>query len=83
MKKLAQGQVEARIKELVENLANLAELLEPLLIVRRSLRAHSYAQPDQRLDILQFNANDGDVIRSILGFSLITPILLRGYFSAR
>ena len=29
---------EARIKELVENLPDLAELVEPLLIVRRVLR---------------------------------------------
>ena len=29
---------EARIKELVENLPDLAELVEPLLIVRRTLR---------------------------------------------
>ena len=29
---------EARIKELVENLPDLAELVEPLLIVRRALR---------------------------------------------
>jgi transposase len=30
---------EARIKELVESLPDLAELVEPLLIVRRTLRA--------------------------------------------
>jgi hypothetical protein len=29
---------ETRIKELVENLPDLAELIEPLLIVRRALR---------------------------------------------
>jgi len=29
---------EARIKELVENLPDLAELVEPLLVVRRALR---------------------------------------------
>ena len=29
---------EARIKELIENLPDLAELVEPLLIVRRALR---------------------------------------------
>ena len=31
---------EARIKELVENLPDLAILIEPLLIVRRALRHH-------------------------------------------
>jgi transposase len=31
---------EARIKELVEDLPDLVELVEPLLIVRRTLREH-------------------------------------------
>ena len=31
---------EARIQELVESLPDLAELVEPLLIVRRALREH-------------------------------------------
>jgi hypothetical protein len=34
------GEVEARIKELVANLPDLAVLVEPLLTVRRVLREH-------------------------------------------
>ena len=35
---VGKAKFEARIKELVENLPDLAELVEPLLIVRRALR---------------------------------------------
>jgi transposase len=61
---------EARIKELVENLPDLAELVEPLLIVRRVVR--------ERLGILHRRllaiVRDDDVCRRLMTVPGVGPV---------
>src|SRR5260221_652231 len=53
---------EARIKELVENLADVAVLVEPLLVVRRVLREQLGILPRRLLAIVR----DDDVCRRLM-----------------
>jgi transposase len=53
---------EARIKELVENLPDLAELVEPLLIVRRALSEQTLILHRRLLAIVR----DDEVCRRLM-----------------
>ena len=50
---------EARIKELVENLPDLAELVEPMLVVRRTLREQTVILHRRLLAIVRDDEGDG------------------------
>src|SRR5260221_13653160 len=66
---------EARIKELVENLPDLAELVEPLLIVRRTLR--------EQIDILHGRllavVRNDDVCRRLMTVPGVGPVVALTY----
>jgi transposase len=60
---------EARIKELVENLPDLAELVEPLLVVRRVLREQFVIQHRRLLAIVR----DDEVCRRLMTVPGVGP----------
>src|SRR6202166_2517651 len=66
---------EARIKELVENLPDLAELVEPLLIVRRVLREQFVIQHRRLLAIVR----DDDVCRRLMTVPGVGPVVALTY----
>jgi transposase len=66
---------EARIKELVENLPDLAELVEPLLIVRRTLREQIGILHRRLLAIVR---ND-DVCRRLMTIPGVGPVVALTY----
>src|SRR6188472_2156717 len=66
---------EARIKELVENLADLAMLVEPLLIVRRALREQIGILHRRLLVIVR----DDDVCRRLMTVPGVGPVVALTY----
>jgi len=66
---------EARIKELVENLPDLAELVEPLLVVRRVLREQFLIQYRRLLAIVQ----DDEVCRRLMTVPGVGPVVSLTY----
>jgi transposase len=66
---------EARIKELVENLPDLAELVEPLLIVRRTLREQIGILHRRLLTVVR---ND-DVCRRLMTVPGVGPVVALTY----
>ena len=66
---------EARIQELVENLPDLAELVEPLLIVRRTLR-EQFCILHRRLLAIVRNDN---VCRRLMTTPGVGPVVLLTY----
>src|SRR5262245_51242360 len=66
---------EARIKELVENLPDLAELVEPLLIVRRVLREQLGILHRRVLAIVR----DDDVCRRLMTVPGVGPVVALTY----
>src|ERR1019366_8200367 len=75
--KLVVGTVkfEARIKELVENLPDLAELVEPLLVVRRVLREQFVIQHRRLLAIVR----DDEVCRRLMTVPGVGPVVALTY----
>src|SRR5471032_2216387 len=68
-------QFEARIKELVENLPDLAELVEPLLVVRRVLREQFCVLHPRLLAIVR----DDDVCRRLMTIPGVGPVVALTY----
>ncbi len=66
---------EARIKELVENLPDLAELVEPLLVVRRVLREQFIIQHRRLLAIVR----DDEVCRRLMTVPGVGPVVSLTY----
>src|ERR1039457_2185420 len=66
---------EARIKELVENLPDLAELVEPLLVVRRVLREQFCIQHRRLLAIVR----DDEVCRRLMTTPGVGPVVALTY----
>ena len=66
---------EARIKELVENLPDLAELIEPLLVVRRVLREQFCIQHRRLLAIVR----DDEVCRRLMTVPGVGPVVALTY----
>jgi len=66
---------EARIKELVENLPDLAALIEPLLIVRRTLREQTGVLHRRLLAIVR----DDDVCRRLMTVPGVGPVVALTY----
>jgi transposase len=66
---------EARIKELVENLPDLAELVEPLLVVRRVLREQFVIQHCRLLAIVR----DDEVCRRLMTVPGVGPVVALTY----
>src|SRR5665254_10830 len=66
---------EARIKELVENLPDLAELVEPLLVVRRVLREQFLIQRRRLLAIVR----DDEVCRRLMTVPGVGPVVALTY----
>ena len=66
---------EARIKELVENLPDLAELIEPLLIVRRVLREQIVILHRRLLAIVR----DDEVCRRLMTTPGVGPVVALTY----
>ena len=66
---------EARIKELVENLPDLAELVEPLLIVRRALREQLVILHRRLLAIVR----DDEVCRRLMTVPGVGPVVALTY----
>src|SRR4249920_1639785 len=66
---------EARIKELVENLPDLAELVEPLLIVRRALREQIGILHGRLLTV----ARNDDVCRRLMTVPGVGPVVALTY----
>ena len=66
---------EARIKELVENLPDLAELVEPLLIVRRVVREQLGILHRRLLAIVR----DDDVCRRLMTVPGVGPVVALTY----
>ena len=66
---------EARIKELVENLPDLAELVEPLLVVRRVLREQFVIQHRRLLAIVR----DDEVCRRLMTVPGVGPVVSLTY----
>ena len=66
---------EARIKELVENLPDLAELVEPLLVVRRVLREQFVIQHRRLLAIVR----DDEVCRRLMTVPGVGPVVALTY----
>ena len=66
---------EARIKELVENLPDLAELVEPLLIVRRVLREQIVILHRRLLAIVR----DDEVCRRLMTTPGVGPVVALTY----
>jgi transposase len=62
---------EARIKELVENLPDLAELVEPLLVVRRVLREQFVIQHRRLLAIVR----DDEVCQRLMTTPGVGPVV--------
>ena len=70
-----QGKFEARIKELVENLPDLAILIEPLLIVRRALREQVVILHRRLLAIVR----DDAVCRRLMTTPGVGPVVALTY----
>jgi len=70
---------EARIKELVENLPDLAELVEPLLIVRRALREQLVILHRRLLTIVR----DDEVCRRLMTTPGVGPVVALTYARRR
>jgi transposase len=66
---------EARIKELVENLSDLAELVEPLLIVRRALSEQTVILHRRLLAIVR----DDEVCRRLMTVPGVGPVVALTY----
>jgi transposase len=66
---------EARIKELVENLPDLAELVEPLLIVRRALSEQTVILHRRLLAIVR----DDEVCRRLMTIPGVGPVVALTY----
>jgi transposase len=66
---------EARIKELVENLPDLAELVEPLLVVRRVLREQLVIQHRRLLATVR----DDEVCRRLMTVPGVGPVVSLTY----
>ena len=66
---------ETRIKELVENLPDLAELVEPLLVVRRVLREQFVIQHRRLLAIVR----DDEVCRRLMTVPGVGPVVSLTY----
>ena len=66
---------EARIKELVENIPDLAELVEPLLIVRRALREQIVILHRRLLAIVR----DDEVCRRLMTTPGVGPVVALTY----
>jgi transposase len=66
---------EARIKELVENVADLAVLVEPLLVVRRALREQIGVLHRRLLTIVR----DDDVCRRLMTVPGVGPVVALTY----
>ena len=66
---------EARIKELVENLPDLAELVEPLLVVRRALRQQIVILHRRLLAIVR----DVEVCRRLMTVPGVGPVVALTY----
>ena len=66
---------EARIKELVESLPDLAELVEPLLIVRRTLRAQIVILHRRLLAIVR----DDEVCQRLMTTPGVGPVVALTY----
>ena len=66
---------EARIKELVENVADLAVLVEPLLVVRRALREQSGVLHRRVLAIVR----DDEVCRRLMTVPGVGPVVALTY----
>jgi transposase len=66
---------EARIRELVENLPDLAELVEPLLVVRRALREQFVIQHRRLLSIVR----DDEVCRRLMTVPGVGPVVALTY----
>ena len=66
---------EARIKELVENLSDLAELVEPLLVVRRALREQFCVLHRRLLAIVR----DDEVCRRLMTVPGVGPVVVLTY----
>ena len=67
---------EARIKELVENLPDLAVLIEPLLVVRRALREESLFILHRRLLAI---VRDDEVCRRLMTTQGVGPVVALTY----
>ena len=66
---------EARIKELVENLPDLAELVEPMLVVRRTLREQIVILHRRLLAIVR----DDEVCRRLMTIPGVGPVVALTY----
>jgi len=66
---------EARIRELVENLPDLVALIEPLLIVRRTLRAQIVILHRRLLAIVR----DDEVCRRLMTIPGVGPVVSLTY----
>src|SRR5262249_32502812 len=66
---------EARIKELVENLPDLAVLVEPLLLVRRTLREQTIVLHRRLLAIVQ----EDEVCRRLMTIPGVGPVVALTY----
>ena len=67
---------EARIRELVENLPDLTELVEPLLIVRRAIREQIGILHGRLLAVVR---NDDDVCRRLMTVPGVGPVVALTY----
>jgi transposase len=65
----------ARIRELVENLPDLAELVEPLLVVRRVLREQFVIRHRRLLAIVR----DDEVCRRLMTVPVVGPVVALTY----
>jgi transposase len=66
---------EARIKELVENLSDLAVLVEPLLLVRRTLREQTIVLHRRLLAVVR----DDEVCRRLMTIPGVGPVVTLTY----
>src|SRR4249919_3332709 len=69
------SKLEARIRELVENLSDLAELVEPLLIVRRTLRQQIGVLHGRLLAVVRTD----DVCRRLMTVPGVGPVVALTY----
>jgi transposase len=76
---VGKAKFEARIKELVENLPDLAELVEPPLIVRRVLREQIVILHRRLLAIVR----DDEVCRRLMTTPGVGPVVALTYRPAR
>ena len=72
---VGKAKFEARIKELVENLPDLAGLVEPLLIVRRALRERVVILHRRLLAIVR----DDEVCRRLMTTPGVSPVVALTY----